>query len=37
VTRACARTLAVPALLTTFSRLLIDPNRGLDDPPAPHG
>jgi predicted N-formylglutamate amidohydrolase len=32
VTRACARALGVPALLTTFSRLLIDPNRGLDDP-----
>src|SRR4051794_32659944 len=32
VTRACARVLGVPALLTTFSRLLIDPNRGLDDP-----
>jgi predicted N-formylglutamate amidohydrolase len=32
VTRACASSLGVPALLTTFSRLLIDPNRGLDDP-----
>jgi predicted N-formylglutamate amidohydrolase len=32
VTRACAGALGVPALLTTFSRLLIDPNRGLDDP-----
>src|ERR687886_1712951 len=32
VTRACARALGVPALLATFSRLLIDPNRGLDDP-----
>ena len=32
VTRACADALDVPALLTTFSRLLIDPNRGLDDP-----
>lgn len=32
VTRACAGVLGVPALLTTFSRLLIDPNRGFDDP-----
>src|SRR5689334_20455860 len=32
VTRACAGALGVPALLTTFSRLLIDPNRGLDHP-----
>jgi predicted N-formylglutamate amidohydrolase len=32
VARACAAALGVPALLTTFSRLLIDPNRGLDDP-----
>jgi predicted N-formylglutamate amidohydrolase len=32
VTRTCAAALGVPALLTTFSRLLIDPNRGLDDP-----
>lgn len=31
-TRACARALGVPAALTAFSRLLIDPNRGLDDP-----
>lgn len=27
-----ARALQAPALLTRFSRLLIDPNRGLDDP-----
>lgn len=27
-----ARLLGVPAILTRFSRLLIDPNRGLDDP-----
>lgn len=27
-----ARALGAPALLTRFSRLLIDPNRGLDDP-----
>ena len=32
MTRACAAALGVPALLTTVSRLLIDPNRGLDDP-----
>ena len=32
VTRACAAALGVPALLSTFSRLLIDPNRSLDDP-----
>lgn len=32
IARACAAALGVPALLTTFSRLLIDPNRGLDDP-----
>src|SRR3982751_3210605 len=32
VTRTCADALGVPALLTAFSRLLIDPNRGLDDP-----
>ena len=32
VTRQLARRLRAPALLTTFSRLLIDPNRGADDP-----
>ena len=32
VTRAVAATLGVPAVLTRFSRLLIDPNRGADDP-----
>ena len=32
VTRRLAARLGAPALLTTFSRLLIDPNRGLDDP-----
>ena len=32
MTRALASSLGVPALLTSFSRLLIDPNRGLDDP-----
>jgi predicted N-formylglutamate amidohydrolase len=32
VTRALARTLGAPALLSTYSRLVIDPNRGLDDP-----
>jgi predicted N-formylglutamate amidohydrolase len=30
--RTLARELGAPALLTTFSRLLIDPNRGADDP-----
>jgi predicted N-formylglutamate amidohydrolase len=30
--RAMARATGAPAVLTTFSRLLIDPNRGLDDP-----
>ena len=30
--RALAARLAAPAVLTTFSRLLIDPNRGADDP-----
>src|SRR5271165_2238080 len=30
--RALARRLNAPALLSTFSRLLIDPNRGADDP-----
>jgi predicted N-formylglutamate amidohydrolase len=32
VTRSLARRLGVPAVLSTFSRLLIDPNRGEDDP-----
>jgi predicted N-formylglutamate amidohydrolase len=32
VTRAIATALDVPAVLTRFSRLLIDPNRGADDP-----
>jgi predicted N-formylglutamate amidohydrolase len=32
VTRALAAELGAPAVLSTFSRLLIDPNRGLDDP-----
>ncbi len=32
VTRATAVALGVPAVLTRFSRLLIDPNRGADDP-----
>jgi predicted N-formylglutamate amidohydrolase len=32
VARALALALGAPALLTRFSRLLIDPNRGLDDP-----
>ncbi|MDB5642949.1 MAG: N-formylglutamate amidohydrolase [Hyphomicrobiales bacterium] len=32
LTRALAARLGAPALLTTFSRLLIDPNRGGDDP-----
>jgi predicted N-formylglutamate amidohydrolase len=32
VTRGLARKLGCPALLTAFSRLLIDPNRGTDDP-----
>lgn len=32
VTRRLAERLGVPAVLSTFSRLLIDPNRGLDDP-----
>ena len=32
VTRGLARRLGAPALLTTYSRLLIDPNRGDDDP-----
>ena len=32
VTRRLAESLQVPAALSKFSRLLIDPNRGLDDP-----
>ena len=32
VTRALAAELGAPAVLSTFSRLMIDPNRGLDDP-----
>jgi predicted N-formylglutamate amidohydrolase len=32
VTRALAAMLGAPAVLSTYSRLLIDPNRGLDDP-----
>lgn len=32
VTRALAQALGGPALLTRYSRLLIDPNRGRDDP-----
>ncbi len=32
VTRAVAAALGAPAVLSNFSRLLIDPNRGLDDP-----
>lgn len=32
VTRQVAEALGVPAISTRFSRLLIDPNRGLDDP-----
>jgi predicted N-formylglutamate amidohydrolase len=32
VTRALAARLGVPAVLSTYSRLIIDPNRGLDDP-----
>jgi predicted N-formylglutamate amidohydrolase len=32
VSRALAKSLGVPAVLSTFSRLLIDPNRGEDDP-----
>jgi len=32
VTRRLAALLGAPALLSTFSRLLIDPNRGTDDP-----
>lgn len=32
VTKALADTLGAPAILSNFSRLVIDPNRGLDDP-----
>lgn len=32
VTRALAQALNAPAILSTFSRLVIDPNRGEDDP-----
>ncbi|MEI2384959.1 N-formylglutamate amidohydrolase [Breoghania sp. JC706] len=32
LTRLLAERLGVPAVMTTFSRLLIDPNRGEDDP-----
>jgi predicted N-formylglutamate amidohydrolase len=32
VTERLAQLLDVPALITRFSRLLIDPNRGIDDP-----
>ena len=32
VTRGIAATLGAPAVLSRFSRLLIDPNRGIDDP-----
>ncbi len=32
VTRSLSRYLDIPAVLSTFSRLLIDPNRGADDP-----
>jgi predicted N-formylglutamate amidohydrolase len=32
VSRSLARRLGAPAILSRFSRLLIDPNRGLDDP-----
>ncbi len=32
VTRSLARRLGAPAILTCFSRLVIDPNRGRDDP-----
>jgi len=32
VTRGLARALDCPALMATYSRLLIDPNRGADDP-----
>jgi predicted N-formylglutamate amidohydrolase len=32
ITRELSRRLGVPALMTRYSRLLIDPNRGADDP-----
>jgi predicted N-formylglutamate amidohydrolase len=32
VTRTLAEKLVAPAVLSTYSRLIIDPNRGLDDP-----
>jgi predicted N-formylglutamate amidohydrolase len=32
VTRTLAAQLGAPAVLSTYSRLIIDPNRGLDDP-----
>ena len=32
MTRSLAAALGAPAVLSTFSRLLIDPNRGEDDP-----
>ena len=32
VTVNLARTLGAPAVMSCFSRLVIDPNRGLDDP-----
>ncbi len=32
VARALAEQLGAPAVLSTYSRLIIDPNRGLDDP-----
>ena len=32
ITRHMARILGAPAVLTRYSRLLIDPNRGEDDP-----
>jgi predicted N-formylglutamate amidohydrolase len=32
VTRKLAQSLAAPAVMAGFSRLLIDPNRGADDP-----
>jgi predicted N-formylglutamate amidohydrolase len=32
VTRRMAQNLGAPAILTNFSRLVIDPNRGFDDP-----
>jgi predicted N-formylglutamate amidohydrolase len=32
ITRALAARLGTPAVLSTYSRLVIDPNRGMDDP-----